>query len=222
MQVIELVPNNNMSNYVSTLLSLMQGPSGFMWLTRMATAIIIIVCIVTYYYFIKKTEKTQNKKTHTSKIKLNTAKLVPLPLLSISFISGSISIFANSLTSHNAAVEFFPTIAVFLDWIHFMGVSLWIGGLFYISAILLTVIKDITKNDYEETITESDMQKKTIISREIFSINVEKRFIFNYYLALLLPRFSLIATLSLGVIGISGIYMAWVNIHSFNFLFNSD
>ncbi|HJT85114.1 MAG TPA: CopD family protein [Nitrososphaeraceae archaeon] len=222
LQIIELVPDNNMSNYVSTLLSLMQGPSGFLWLTRIATAIIIISCIVTYYYFIKKTEKTQNIKTHTTKIKLNTAKLVPLLLLSISFIAGSISIFANSLTSHNAAVEFFPTIAVFLDWIHFMGVSLWIGGLFYISAILLTVIKDITKNDDEEPITESDMQKKTITSREIFSINVKKRFIFNYYLALLLPRFSLIATLSLGVIGISGIYMAWVNIHGFNFLFNSD
>ena len=27
-----------------------------------------------------------------------------------------------------------------------MGVSLWIGGLFYISAVLLTTIKERTKN----------------------------------------------------------------------------
>ena len=104
-----------------------------------------------------------------------------------------------------------------------MGVSLWIGGLFYISAVLLTTIKERTKNRDQETINESiEVGKKTVIPNKTFSLNVKKRFIFNYYLALLLPRFSLIATLSLGIIGISGIYMAWVNIHSFNFLFNSD
>jgi putative copper export protein len=205
----------------------------------MVTSIIIIVCLVAYYYFIKNQEKTESNKikSHTDlyrfgkedrinsfkKINLNNEKLVPLLLLSISFIAGSISIFANSLTSHNAAVEFFPTIAVFLDWIHFMGVSLWIGGLFYISAVLLTTIKERTKNRDQETINESiEVGKKTVIPSKTFSLNVKKRFIFNYYLALLLPRFSLIATLSLGIIGISGIYMAWVNIHSFNFLFNSD
>ncbi len=239
LQIIELVPNNNMSTHVSTFLSLMHGPSGFLWFIRMVTSIIIIVCLVAYYYFIKNQEKTESNKikSHTDlyrfgkedrinsfkKINLNNEKLVPLLLLSISFIAGSISIFANSLTSHNAAVEFFPTIAVFLDWIHFMGVSLWIGGLFYISAVLLTTIKERTKNRDQETINESiEVGKKTVIPSKTFSLNVKKRFIFNYYLALLLPRFSLIATLSLGIIGISGIYMAWVNIHSFNFLFNSD
>jgi putative copper export protein/methionine-rich copper-binding protein CopC len=239
LQVIELVPNNNMSTHVYTFLSLMQGPSGFLWFIRMVTSIIIIVCLVAYYYFIKNQEKTESNKikSHTDlyrfgkedrinsfkKINLNNEKLVPLLLLSISFIAGSISIFANSLTSHNAAVEFFPTIAVFLDWIHFMGVSLWIGGLFYISAVLLTTIKERTKNRDQETINESiEVGKKTVIPNKTFSVNIKKRFIFNYYLALLLPRFSLIATLSLGIIGISGIYMAWVNIHSFNFLFNSE
>ena len=240
LQVIELVPNNNdMSNYVSTFISLMQGPSGFLWFVRMVTTIIIIVCLVAYYYFIKNTERAKSNKIkkHTDlylfgkegrintfkKIKLNYEKLAPLLLLSISFTAGSISIFANSLTSHNAAVEFFPIIAVFLDWIHFMGVSLWIGGLFYISAVLLTTIKEITKNHDQDPINESiEIKKKTIIPMETISLNVKKRFIYNYYLALILPRFSLIATLSLGVIGISGIYMAWVNIHSFNFLFNSD
>ena len=240
LQVIELVPNDNMSYYASTFLSLMQGPSGFLWLIRTITAIIIIVCIIVYYYFINNTTKTESNKINNysdfhkhekkdrinffKKIKLNNQKLVPLLLLSISFIAGSISIFANSVTSHNAAVEFFPTIAIFFDWIHFMGVSLWIGGLFYMSAILLTVIKEITKNHDQNQINESieAQKKKTIIPTETISINVKKRFVFNYYLALLLPRFSLIATLSLGVIGISGIYMAWINIHSFNFLVNSD
>ena len=43
-----------------------------------------------------------------------------------------------------------------------------------------------------------------------------------FFVGFILPRFSLIAILSLGIIGISGIYMAWINIHTFNFLFNSD
>ena len=104
-----------------------------------------------------------------------------------------------------------------------MGVSLWIGGLFYISAVLVTTIKERTKNRDQETLNESiEKEIKTVIPNKTFSFQVKKRFIFNYYLALLLPRFSIIATLSLGIIGISGIYMAWVNIHSFNFLFNSE
>ena len=137
LQVIELVPNNNISNFVSTFLSLMQGPSGFLWFIRMVTSIIIIVCLVTYYYFIKNKGKIESNKIKSDtdlyrfgkedriysfkKINLNNEKLVQLLLLSTSFIAGSISIFANSLTSHNAAVEFFPTIAVFFRLDSFYG-----------------------------------------------------------------------------------------------------
>ena len=42
-----------------------------------------------------------------------------------------------------------------------------------------------------------------------------------HHLAILLPRFSLIATVSLGVIGISGIYMAWIQLHTFGNLFST-
>ena len=48
-------------------------------------------------------------------------------------ILGSINIFSNSIQSHNAAVDFIPYVAISVDWIHFMMVSIWIGGLFYIS-----------------------------------------------------------------------------------------
>ena len=42
------------------------------------------------------------------------------------------------------------------------------------------------------------------------------RSIGEYFLALLLPRFSLLATISLGIIGVSGLYMAWIHLHTFN------
>ena len=53
--------------------------------------------------------------------------------------------------------------------------------------------------------------------------NTDKnRSIFVYYLALLLTRFSILATISLGVIGVSGLYMAWIQLHSLNSLFSSS
>lgn len=53
--------------------------------------------------------------------------------LYIALIAGSVSILANSMTSHNAAVTFLPALSISLDWVHFMAVSIWVGGLFYIS-----------------------------------------------------------------------------------------
>ncbi len=221
LQITELVPTNNgISSYTSIFLLVLQGPSGFSWLIRITTSfVVIIVSAVIYYYLKKKHNVKDNNKDHIDiKIKKKNDNLFSMTLLSIAFTAGSISIFANSLTSHNAAVNFFPSIAVFLDWLHFMAISVWVGGLFYISTILLATIRDKTEN--YETIINS--QKPRGMPNAISSLNVKKRFVFHYYLALLLPRFSLVASLSLAIIGISGIYMAWINIHNFNFLFNSE
>ena len=136
-------------------------------------------------------------------------------LLYISLIAGSISIFANSATSHNSAVTFIPSLAVSLDWLHFMAVSMWVGGLFYVSTILLAAIRHRAKL----TVEESAIQEPADLSNRILSHNVEKNRVIHYYLALLLPRFSLVATVSLGVIGISGLYMAWIHLTTLDSLF---
>jgi copper transport protein len=237
LQITELSPNNNnnnndISSYTSIFLSLLQGPSGFVWLVRITTSIVIIISSVLYYYYyyyIKKKKKIESKIGHNNqyqlgkrlfyKIKKN-ENLFPLTLLAIAFVAGSMSILANSMTSHNAAVDFFPSVAVSIDWLHFMAISVWVGGLFYLSTVLLTTIRNKINEIGLEHI--SSQKTTTRIPNEIFSINIKKRFIFNYYLALLLPRFSIVATISLGIIGISGIYMAWININNFNFLFNSE
>jgi putative copper export protein/methionine-rich copper-binding protein CopC len=237
LQITELSPinnNNDISSYTSIFLSLLHGPSGFVWVVRITTSIVIIISSVLYYYYysIKKTKKIESKtgpnnqyqleKRLFYKIKKN-ENLFPLTLLAIAFVAGSMSILANSMTSHNAAVDFFPSVAVSLDWLHFMAISVWVGGLFYLSTVLLGTIRNKINDDDEIGLEHISSQKTTTrIPNEIFSINVKKRFIFNYYLALLLPRFSIVATLSLGIIGISGIYMAWININNFNFLFNSE
>lgn len=95
-----------------------------------------------------------------------------------------------------------------------MAVSIWVGGLFYISSVLITAMRTRATTT-TTTVTSSSSDRMTISDDE------KSRSIFLYYLALLLPRFSLLATISLGVIGVSGLYMAWINLHSLNSLFST-
>ncbi|HEY1247762.1 MAG TPA: CopD family protein [Nitrososphaera sp.] len=73
-----------------------------------------------------------------------------------------------------------------------MAVSAWIGGLFYFSAALLLALQ-------LETSRRS-----------------------AYVLSLVLPRFSLLAIASLGIIGVTGLYMAWLHLNSLDSLFNTQ
>ena len=54
------------------------------------------------------------------------------------------------------------------------------------------------------------------------SFNVNTAHNTSYFLALLLPYFSLIATISLGIIGITGLYMAWIHLHTAEAIFTSS
>ena len=89
------------------------------------------------------------------------------------------------------------------------------GGLFYISTVLLSAIRSRTETHtifYAPDNTSSDNLSDTDKNRSVFV----------FYLSLLLPRFSILATISLGVIGVSGLYMAWIQLHSLDALFNSS
>lgn len=226
LQITELSPNN-ISGYSGIFVSLLHGPSGFAWLVRSITSIVVILTAITNYYLIKKnrTNKIDSNDQVASQRQLEydrtRKRIILFPssslLLYISLIAGSISIFANSATSHNSAVTFIPSLAVSLDWLHFMAVSMWVGGLFYISTILLAAIRHRAKL----TVGESAIQETTNLSNRTLSHNVEKNHIVHYYLALLLPRFSLLATVSLGVIGISGLYMAWIHFATLDALFST-
>lgn len=163
--------------YLSTVRSLIfDSPAGTVWTLRVATSTIIIALALMYLVQVKKKATTLHRRS-TSAI-----------LLAI-LVAGATSIFSNSMLSHNSAVTFLPSLAVFSDWLHFMAVSAWVGGLFYFSAVLLFAIK-------------SDNAGNTA-----------------YNLSLILPRFSLLATASLGIIGVTGVYMAWIQLHTLDSLF---
>ena len=138
-------------------MSQLSGPSGIEWIMRSITSLIVIASAVGYYCIINRNTKKlpigtvdidspqnnlerKDKEEHISSNKKARPNLTS-SFLYVALIAGSISIFSNSITSHNAGVHFLPSLSISLDWLHLMAVSIWVGGLFYMSAILLTAIR---------------------------------------------------------------------------------
>jgi copper transport protein len=174
-QASNLATSEN-SDYLSIFQSLVSGsPSGSVWMLRAASSAAIIALAIGYYVVARKGRRST-------------------PLMMAILVAGAASIFSNSMLSHNSAAPVYPELAIFTDWLHFMSVSVWVGGLFYFSAVAMEMIRAASKGDSIQT---------------------------HRHLSLLLPRFSILATTSLGIIGITGIYMAWIHIHDFEFLFQT-
>src|SRR6476661_3723484 len=242
LQVSDLVTTN--SNYLSLFGSLLTGPVGSVWIIRSAVSAVVIISSIFYYFLEKRklySSYSENQKititdNTNTKIKRNSSVF----FIYIALAAGAIGIFANSVTSHNSAVTFMPNLAISLDWLHFMAVSVWLGGLFYISTVLLTFAKNhiivdsikIKRKSKDDLSNSSELFKKDTAT-SITSSNTKdnnddggnkdfsSKTKSDYFLALLLPKFSLLATISLGIIGVSGLYMAWIHLHSFNSLFDT-
>jgi copper transport protein len=199
----------------TTFAILISTDVGKVWILRIITASIIIVSSILYYILDKMKIKKKRRRTKPSAEEHQDIQLENKRGIGISkiflyavIIAGAIGIFSNSLISHNTALTFLPSLAISMDWLHFMAVAIWIGGLFYISAVLLDIIRTAAKakikfENYSSTSTRSDKIESA------------------YFLALLLPYFSVIATISLGIIGITGLYMAWIHLHTAEALFDS-
>ena len=203
----------------TTFTILSSTPVGPVWDIRVITSLIIITSSILYYIFEKRNLQKKNQKGlgnsessgfHLSKKTGKKGSLFQNILFCIIMLAGAVSIFSNSMVSHNTALSFLPSLAISLDWFHFMAVSMWLGGLFYISSILLMMIKlSIRKNgNIDDTVSKSS---------DVITVHDT-----SYFLALLLPYFSLIATISLGIIGVTGLYMAWIHLHTAEAIFTSS
>jgi putative copper export protein len=188
---------------VSTTFTILSStPVGPVWNIRVITSLIIIASSIAYYICGK---KFSIKKGQTEK-----KGVLFDGLLYTVLIAGAVCIYSNSMVSHNTALYFLPSLAISLDWLHFMAVSIWLGGLFYITTILLTTIGLLIKNN---GYTDDHVGR---------SLDIDNVHNSSYFLALLLPYFSLIATVSLGVIGTTGLYMAWIHLHTAEAIFTSS
>ena len=194
----------------TTFTILTSTPVGPVWILRIVTSSIIVASSILYYILEKKKNKriTEDEEHYTYNNNNNNKRKINLSLskvlLYIIISSGAISILSNSIVSHSAALSFLPSFAISMDWLHFMAVSIWVGGLFYISVILIITIKSTI--NVTEPINNAYKTSKTRNT---------------YFLAILLPYFSLIATISLGIIGVTGLYMAWIHLHTAEALFDT-
>ena len=190
----------------STLIILLSSSVGNIFSIKLITSIFIIVLGVLYFYIdkikiLKIEQENKQEQENPKKQKLKTQIYLNFCLAIL--ILGSINIFSNSIQSHNAAVNFFPYVAISVDWIHFIMVSIWVGGLFYIS---LNLSRKLFNKEKVAT------QSPFIHSQYASSL--------QFYLSTIL-RFSIIAVISLGIIFITGLYMGVLHLQQPSSLFNS-
>ena len=187
----------------STLSILLLSSVGNIFIIKMITSTIIIILSILYYYIAKTKGRWKYKeKQNIEHQKIKTIK-ISLTFCILILILDSINIFSNSIQSHSAAVSFFPYIAVSVDWLHFMMVSIWVGGLFYISLLISRklLIKVPNPQQYSKSFQNSTHT--------------------HLFLSIIL-RFSIIAIISIGTIFITGLYMGLLHLQQPSSILNSS
>jgi putative copper export protein len=115
------------------------------------------------------------------------------------------------MVSHSNSLPLFSNLAVSMDWAHFMAVSVWIGGLFYLSLVLVKNLKPIDnhndKSDNRNTVSNST------VSDNLVSVH-------NISIALM--YFSFIVIIALCTIGITGLYLGYVHLLNLNNVFDTQ
>lgn len=184
---------------------------GQVWLLRIITSLAILGVIFSYtiYRKKKKTNEKNNKSQdkYTLKDKYGSNNISDQIFLLIMMVLAAVNLFSNSMVSHSNSLPLFSSFAVSMDWIHFIAVSIWIGGLFYLTSIVLKILKPV---GYNEKLIRTN--KDSDISRNMVSLH-------NTSIALM--YFSFIAIVALCVIGISGIYLGYIHLQSINSVFTT-
>ncbi len=185
---------------------------GEVWLLRIITSLAILGIIISYTIYRRR--KKTNEKINESPDKYtldneyrSSNNISDQIFLLIIMVLSSINLFSNSMVSHSNSLSSFSSFAVSMDWIHFMAVSIWIGGLFYLSSIVLRILKPVEYS--EKTIRTNNGSD---ISRNMVSIH-------NVSIALM--NFSFIVIIALCIIGISGLYLGYIHLQNIDSVFNT-
>jgi putative copper export protein len=184
---------------------------GQVWIFRIVTSAATTGVMLTLYITYRKMNKANQIKNESlykesaNKISLSNNILHQILLL-IAIALSSINLFSNSMVSHSNSLPSFSIFAVSMDWIHFMAVSIWIGGLFYLSLVVVNNLKPVDHRDDKSNSTNMNYK----VSNSIVSVH-------NMSTALL--YFSFIA---LCIIGISGLYLGYVHLQDLNSVFNTQ
>jgi copper transport protein len=104
------------------------------------------------------------------------------PLTLLAITLGAGALLTISRSSHAAALLEIGNISLLNDFIHMMAVAVWVGGLFSLALDVPTAIRVLSDSDR------------------------------RHVLSALIPRFSVIAGLSVAVLALTGIYSAWTQV----------
>jgi copper transport protein len=185
-------------------------PVGDVWMLRIVTSFIIIAILILYHIKIrkkinKKNRLNQGKDLDPNQIAPSYGKLDRILLFSI-LVLGSFNLYSNSMISHSNSLDSFSSLAVSVDWIHFMSVSIWIGGLFYLTVLFV-------KRHSEPADGNNN------IDSNVVPPSSEKRVLEQMTQGLM--YFSFIAVTAISIIGITGLYLAFVHLQNLSSLFTS-
>ncbi|MDQ4072722.1 MAG: CopD family protein [Thermoproteota archaeon] len=208
--------SQNLSLDIAYAFSLLYNTSvGQVWIIRIITAAITTGLV----FSIGVTNKivSRKKSNHNPNLK-DIGKMsnrISLTLLLGVIICSSVNLFSNSMVSHSNSLSSSSYLAVVTDWTHFMAVSFWIGGLFYLSTTFIQKIKLQDREVDESSKTNIDIE--TINKKN--NIDIANSFRVAYHFSSLLMYFSLVAIVSLGIIGLTGLYLSLNLLQSINSLF---
>jgi copper transport protein len=96
-----------------------------------------------------------------------------------------------SLISHASAEPAGRSTAIAADLVHLLGAAVWVGGLFYLVGALLPALRSLTPAG-----------RRVVLSRA-------------------LPRFSIVALTAWVLMGITGLYSAWLHVGNLNGLLHT-
>jgi copper transport protein len=182
------------SDYFKNLALLyFETTNGIAWLIRIISCVIIAFAA---YYYGRAVTNELNRSIYTRS--RNKATI----LLYILLAAVSIFIATNSFTSHSSSLATWSQLGIIADFVHSVVVSIWIGGLMYILYLLLPNVITISNN----------------ISGKVQQFIAQPISI----LMLILSRFSVVSTICLGVVGITGLFLAWLHIQNMDELLLSD
>jgi copper transport protein len=188
---------------------------GQVWILRVVTSSAIIGLMMGIYYITLRKNNRTDKIDRKNFEKLSVSKIyhgnnIPNQILLLIVIAlSSINLFSNSMVGHSNSLPSFSSFAVSMDWIHFMAVSIWIGGLFYLSLVLIKNLKPI-----------DDHNDKSNSTNTIASVSNSIRSVHNMSIALM--YFSFLVIVALCIIGISGLYLGYMHLQDLNSVFNTS
>jgi copper transport protein len=188
---------------------------GQVWILRVATSSAIIGLLLISYAIDKKRKSVNqmNWKNLDKDIvnKISFIKNIPNQILLLIVIAlSSINLFSNSMVSHSNSLPLISPFAVSMDWLHFMAVSVWIGGLFYLSLVLVKNLKPIDNHNDKSDNTNT-------VSNSTVSDNIAN--VHNISIALM--YFSFIVIIALCIIGITGLYLGYAHLLNLDSVFNT-